>query len=129
MIQANELRLGNLIHFPYLGSNVEVIGIALKDDERLFIQTKLNNNSFFELPEKYNPIELTEEWLLRMGFEKRGLYYHFPNHDIFKLQQYKLNKAFWLRHSSESLDCVRINYVHQLQNLYFALTGEELIIK
>jgi hypothetical protein len=72
------------------------------------------------------PIPLTEEWLLKFGFEKRGIYYHFPKHDIFKLEQYKLKNAYWLRYYTESIDCVRINSVHELQNLYHALTGEEL---
>jgi hypothetical protein len=119
MIQANELRLGNLIHFPYLGSNVEVIGIALKDDARLFIQTKLNNNSFFELPEKYNPIELTEEWLIKFGFRRIDKYTFVINGIFIHMRK---------RGFVYSKNLI-VKTVHQLQNLYWCLTGKELIIK
>jgi hypothetical protein len=121
-MKANNFRLGNLV--MYDGRVFEIDTIAN-------VFPTLNTIEFGIGVVDWNniePIQLTEEWLLKFGFVKRGLYYHFPNHDIFKLQQHKLNNAFWLRHSSESLDCVRINYVYQLQNLYFALTGEELTI-
>lgn len=69
-----------------------------------------------------DPIELTEHWLLKFGFEKlnytylaKGLAVH--NHDIVSFYMlYEQNRTY-------------IKYVHQLQNLYFALTGEELKIK
>nr|DAG72856.1 MAG TPA: hypothetical protein [Caudoviricetes sp.] len=67
-------------------------------------------------------VELNEDWLLNLGFEKvnytfwaKGLAVH--NHDIVSFYMlYEQNRTY-------------IKYVHQLQNLYFALTGEELKIK
>ncbi len=55
----------------------------------------------------YKPIPLTEEWLVK--FEQKDL-------DLFILEI----EVNWN---------IKIKYVHQLQNLYFALTGEELTIK
>tara|TARA_R110000796_G_scaffold58965_5_gene135843 strand:+ start:3162 stop:3488 length:327 start_codon:yes stop_codon:yes gene_type:complete len=66
------------------------------------------------------PIPLTEEWLVKFGFENaeddgvigfNGLY-------------------FWDREDGYSLiiSGTPVKHVHQLQNLYFALTNEELTI-
>jgi hypothetical protein len=111
-MKATELRIGNLV---LIGKEVNIL--ELVDFADIY-----ENNTIIH----FEPIPLTEEWLLKMGFVYRGIYYHFPKNDIFKLEQYKLKNAYFLKHSKESLDSVRINYVHQLQNLYFALTGEEL---
>jgi hypothetical protein len=120
-MKASDFRVGNLINHEKFGI-CQVITIyqntydaSLDGERKLCFATK-----------ETQPIPLTEEWLLKFGFEKRGIYYHFPKHDIFKLEQYKLKNAYWLRYYTESIDCVRINSVHQLQNLYHALTGEEL---
>lgn len=79
------------------------------------------------------PIPLTDEWLLRLGFkEYKDFGYKTKQFDLVPLQgfSYNLNtkkvmimqkgdiQSHWLENE--------INYVHQLQNLYFALTGEEL---
>lgn len=72
-------------------------------------------------PEAYKPIELTEEWLLKLGFIidngwfKIGYLKLFPIRDLYYRAIVPITKD--------------IKYVHQLQNLYFALTGEELTIK
>ena len=81
-----------------------------------------------------NPIPLTPEWLERFGFitKIKGDDFH--------------DKALWKHPSTDYLYCESgcfvdnsgyygdycdigdIKHVHQLQNLYFALTGEELAI-
>jgi len=114
-MKPNELRIGNYVLYENPHSDRVVVQVKAVD-----FQIGTHN---------LHPIPLTEEWLVKFGFVYRGIYYHFPNNDIFKLEQYKLKNAYFLKHSTESLDSVRINYVHQLQNLIFALTGEELIIK
>ena len=57
---------------------------------------------------KIEPIPLTEEWLIRFGFKKDMVLLTNSDGDNFYLSDFK------------------IEYVHQLQNLYFALTGNEL---
>jgi hypothetical protein len=66
-------------------------------------------------------IPLTEEWLLKFGFEITD---NFQTKDRF--QTHKQDGIIWFEYG---YIVVELNYVHQLQNLYFALTGEELIIK
>lgn len=127
MIQANSLRIGNLVKMPFLGDvNLTVFGLAVKDDMSLFIQAKSGSDSnFFEKPDKYLPIPITEQWLLRLGFIihqsppvkafRKGLHFGFFDDDCFYFQ---LGKG---------MD-IEIKHIHQLQNLYFALTGKELIL-
>jgi hypothetical protein len=89
----------------------------------------------------FKPVPLTEEWLLKFGFKKWGrndlprtLSYEYGKIQIFPsnpfcdfigygFMHYKPNK-------NESTESARFKfqYVHQLQNLYFALTGEELTL-
>ncbi len=77
-------------------------------------------------------IPLTEEWLLKFGFEKvlnqykkitdvsKDTFNNIPFIILFLGNQFQYDD---LRFRTN------LKYVHQLQNLYFALTGEELNIK
>jgi len=67
------------------------------------------------------PIPLTEEWLLKFGFQKDSL-------NIYR-------KYLNIHRGVSYFECylggitVEVQFIHQLQNLYFALKGEELEIK
>lgn len=87
----------------------------------------------------YNPIPLTEEILLKCGFEYRFHQYTYKELSI-KLSEehflvfnmkngniYTTNNEEWELHSGVYL--YDINYLHQLQNLIYALTNQELNIK
>ncbi len=66
------------------------------------------------------PIPLTEEWLLKFGFKRHPNYsYWFCGRIILVID----NGVYFLCDVDMRID---IKYVHQLQNLYHALTGEEL---
>jgi hypothetical protein len=79
----------------------------------------------------YEPIPLTPEILEKAGF-KKGEPFYISHEDTFYLG----DRYFWVQHcfchktSHESAIVLAwwVKYVHQLQNLYFALTGEELEI-
>lgn len=92
-------------------------------------QQKNNKHSFSSI-NCARPIPLTEEWLLKLGFEKT-------------LNQYRIETNVNTRNGNNVpfiiLDIdgfeyddlrlqTKIKYVNHLQNLYFALTGEELTI-
>tara|TARA_B110000285_G_C15119691_1_gene616346 strand:- start:2073 stop:2405 length:333 start_codon:yes stop_codon:yes gene_type:complete len=106
-MKATELRVGNLfqwIEIASMGIGVDVI-------------TKDNHYTYEDFKE---PIPLTEEWLKRFGFEYSDLNGDSGLWKIPPFQIYgKCNQFIY----EYALD---VNYVHQLQNLYFALTGEEL---
>jgi hypothetical protein len=84
-----------------------------------------------DAPENFDaePIRITEEWLLKFGFK-----YDTDNDKLCK----SLHIDILSFRASEGHMCLEsqgyrtlykhIKYVHQLQNLYFALTGEEITI-
>lgn len=80
-------------------------------------------------PSNIYAIQLTEEWLLEFGFDLlfqtcyRGRYSNFTINGIWVY-------FFTDKNTVEFRDNdFKIKYVHQLQNVWFALTGEELTIK
>ena len=115
MIDPKELRIGNwtLVTKP----NGEQVAIEI-----MVVAPSMGKD--------YSPIPLTPEWLERLGFEKResGVCYEWWNginevtHDwLVSITEMKDNGQFFYRNGKHT-----IKYVHQLQNLFFALTGEEL---
>jgi hypothetical protein len=118
-MKATELRIGNWVRWNYEESsegNVYPVEYGYELDD-------IKNN-----PNIVNPIPLTEEWLLKFGFNKVSDIWEFWKNSGWDLRQHKLENKWWLFYNGQDLDCVRIDYVHQLQNLYFALTGEELTL-
>lgn len=91
-----------------------------------------SNNSLLD---NFKPIPLTEEWLLKFDFvkDRECFYKNFSNQGEFILFSNKtpvalanrIVKPFYFTCKT----IVELEYVHQLQNIYFALTGEELEIK
>jgi hypothetical protein len=123
-MNANELRIGNWYNW-YADSKYYQFQVEPKD----FTHGNMPN---------YEPIPLTEEWLLRFGFEKTegGGNWNFPLHEIFKDKNFfkvsKLDNYFyWYNQVDDDYYSYmhNIQHVHQLQNLYFALTNEELTLK
>lgn len=99
-MKASELRIGNYVKDPY-NNTIRLVSV---DKDASMIR----------------PIPLTEEWLLKFGFEKSGDHYNKWVDDV---------RAFILLNDFTLCDIdlkVEIKYVHQLQNLYFALTGKEI---
>lgn len=77
--------------------------------------------------DEISPIPLTEEWLLSFGFVE--------SQDIDTIFGLKLNdfwyiNEFQIRNKFNAILLeVELKYVHQLQNLYFALTRTHLTLK
>ena len=113
-MKAQDLRIGNLVMTDvekgsaFDGLNFVVGWSEIRDSEIL------GDNW------GYKPIPLTEEWLERFGFEYSDL-----NGDsgLWKIPPFQIYGKYNQFIYDYRLD---VNYVHQLQNLYFALTYEEL---
>ena len=126
-MKANELRIGNLIIGEYthdydrkeqLLCKVVVIDSVGETQHSIWV----DSNSSVETFDDFKPIPLTEDWLKRFGATK---YYNDTYHIAF-MWIIKIDNNTWeVRVNLDFLLC-DIQYVHQLQNLYFALTGEEL---
>ncbi len=117
-MKANELRIGNYVHMDMSIDDIEVVRLKIGDLALFAIEAR----------ELYS-IPLTEEWLLKFGFEWKGLISKGRYLTIFtpcgKALVFKDNYFIFAGVTIET----QIQYVHQLQNLYFALTREELKLK
>ena len=70
------------------------------------------------------PITLTEEWLLKFGYKK------WKHNNRWSLNKHLMYfKADGLLYYGSGYSRINIKHVHQLQNLYKALTNEDLKIK
>ena len=126
-MKATELRIGNLVGFVRPENTDEITGIFNGDNGEYLIKTKFLSG----IPiGDYQPIPLTEEWLIKAGFSKINL--EFANR--FVLCGICIYETFNMKHEREGFHAdvhvlVNLEHVHQLQNLYFALTGKELTFK
>jgi hypothetical protein len=113
-MKSNELKVGNWVYSNHDDEPFKVRGFdigALDDGMDC---------------ESMQPIPLTPEILEKAGFVL----------SVFPEITEAFHDAFTLVLEDKGWDCIRIlgksvfvNYVHELQNLYFALTGEELNIQ
>lgn len=107
-MKPNELRIGNFV-IDNLGGTLKIKGI---NTESVLSHIK--------------PIKLTDKWLIDFGFEKT----EWDNNNSFRkmVGNNDYTIVFYSNCICEIGDIIvkEINYVHQLQNLYFALTGNEL---
>lgn len=132
MIEPNELRIGNLVRKPKYGSVYKIVmflGIGhLQLDSPYF---KYQTDSFHDCSiDEIEGIPLTEEWLLKFRFNKKTVDgVHNDIFEWFKIQSEKGGFEYGFENYQLSIPNVRLHYVHQLQNLYFALTGKELEFK
>ena len=124
-MDAKELRIGNWVNHPDYGE----------------WQWEFSRSDYdaYQM-DAFSPIPLTEEWLVRFGFEKvisvtfkidltgvRTLEL------IIVLQHVRNIVALHDNYGKEQKEIIftrtPIQYIHQLQNLFFALKGEELTFK
>lgn len=135
MIKANELRIGNY----HKGNCLDITRAGLHS-------VSINGEHFSAISaygiylvehdkDVFNPIPLTAEWLERMDF------YRF-NADNSLIRDLADEEMYLNWHEGKmtlqgnggydengELPLTHIRFVHQLQNLYFTLTGQELTLK
>ena len=125
MINANELRIGNWV-LDENNNQVQCIGWLSG-----CIITFVDNVPVGKKDEKFSPIPLAPEILEKCGFVKQNYYIN----EVYGNANFKFKQ-----HADKSYDIeiigftdqginVSIYFLHQLQNIYYALTGEELTIK
>lgn len=106
-MKATELRIGN--YYDHCGEIKKVTVAVIEnvyDSERIWCK----------------PVELTKEILLDCGFRQLSKYTYvykgfFVKKDVLRFKVFcgKLQ--------------IEIKYLHQLQNIYFALKGKEIVLK
>jgi len=123
-MKASELRIGNLVYG--VSDRIETV-IGLTENTITAYVGKLSGSKMESSEKDYSPIPLSEKWLLKFGFIQTPLTY-----DREKLCisisgiQYDNGRTYF---NSWAILERQPKYVHELQNLYFSLTGEELMIQ
>ena len=126
-MDAKELRIGNWVN-AILPNKPWMV-----DDLVIYHMVKGNIQSVYDPSPVYEPIPLTPEILEKAGFEESqdGYYYNeeatFRIHDNLML----IDMAFFDSGNDRLYfqNIGDVEYLHQLQNLVYALTGEELTIE
>lgn len=139
-MKSNELRIGNWVQT----NNGHVLAISLIDSDPEIIAGHGSSDDYEGLRAlgSVKPIKLTEEWLIKFGFTGGqgslslgdGRYCYVSLRSIKFAGYIKEGKKI---HAPECYDYVsdgeyhhsKLRYVHQLQNLHFALEGTELKTK
>ena len=135
-MKANELRIGNKFQSPFGVETVFEIfdntdrGRLIQKGYEHIITCKENGNQY--KPIEIEPIPLTPEILEKCGFGKIEIELELGA--IFGIIKKGLHPLM-LKYNFLQASCfygfyygTKVEYLHQLQNLYFALTGEELEI-
>jgi hypothetical protein len=128
MIKENELRIGNYINSPYGGAS-EITEIGYEECG-YYIRPRGSHSGYY-IDSHCSPIPLTDRWLIKLGFnydtctrwfgiDTEDSYFHLRKKRggyvfIFCLDGVYREKIF--------------KSVHELQNFFYALYGEELTIK
>lgn len=127
-MKANELRIGNFCKWngPYFKEEAVIASLDLTE-----VSFKCGD---YGMVSEIEPIPLTEEWLEKLGFWSKykscnndWSYYGFTINQISDEDEdgneIPQEQIFYYQYMYD------IKYVHQLQNLYFALFEKELTIK
>jgi len=145
-MKAEELRIGNLVRIipidPTSQGAIRVIKVLNSYVDEVDLMTENGEPRLASIID-IEPIPITEEWLLRFRFIKK------PKTNIYLKPMFSIGEkilklmAVCLDDNSSTIaivdyyteteksDLLHLDYqfIHQLQNLFFALCGEELKIK
>lgn len=127
MIQPQELRIGNYVmcyseHVSTVTTLWESKIVTTKDFSCLSVSS-----------DEVSGIELTEEWLVKLGFE----YYKPLNHHRITIGDvwYSVNQKGYFSFvnlagdETATMPNTKVNSVHHLQNLFYSISGQELTTK
>ncbi|HFK5563485.1 TPA: hypothetical protein ACGZ9C_003154 [Elizabethkingia anophelis] len=116
-----ELRVGNYVYYADVLCKVE----GYTSDGYLYTNGATAPVSSFQ------PAELTEEWLLNLGFkkEREHVFWHVNEKIIFTVINYSTpDEVIFRIIVDERLISTKIKYVHHFQNIFFDLISEELML-
>lgn len=128
-MKANELRIGNLVNF--------------KGNQRVVYQIRksgcdfhIDGNDFHSYVwDAINPILITEEFLLKLSFEKcegrHGIYFKSPHDKQVRIYFYDGKWCIgYVSDNAKGFSTIgSFMHVHKLQNFHFEFVGKELELK
>lgn len=126
-MKANELRIGNWVC-------ADIVNEAGDESSEVYQLTYhalgILLNGLDVSKSMIHPIPLTEAWLSNFGFTLPDIHYliwYKKGFGPFRVL-FDIHLGHWQVGYSGGRVFRRIKYVHELQNIYFAITGEELIV-
>lgn len=115
-MKISEVRIGNFVHWKVTG----IMAIELEDFEFCYRKNKDQLDC--------TPIPLSLDWLNKFGFEN-GLQ-HVDGLGSIWYEWDIEDQCIYIKDDGGEIQAYhQIKFVHQLQNVFFALNGEELTIK
>ena len=116
-MKANELRIGNWCASPYEPKIFKVSAMHI-----LHLEEGMDSLSILGIP-------LTPEIFYNSGFDEKNTKWRklLKNGKVSIDMSHYGQTTFWYCYGNHGV--IGLDYVHQLQNLYFALTGKELNIE
>jgi len=130
-MKVKELRLGNLIKVNPR-ENQEGLLAILEIQKETVIGEMIDPRPGYHFRIKFDEIifiKLSEEWLEKFGFEKDQ-----TNYDLWRDLRKTMDFSFSPQRETLFVDKENfigkrpVEYVHDFQNLYFLLTGEEVSV-
>jgi hypothetical protein len=119
-MKTNELRIDNYIKLNSKVIKVTGVNLCQIDADELLD---------FTMEDYFEPIPLTEAWLLKFGFGKSDEHElcHNTNESFYFFYDTHLKRLeIDCGENGEIIELKHIDSVHHLQNLYYTLTGKEL---
>jgi hypothetical protein len=130
MLKNNDFRIGNFTYGIEQKPQAIRRVTSINEDNVYLIRIDGLHGDLGYTYDNINPIKLTEEWLIRLGVNE------VKSQEVLRInyvKYYKTDNKFdyclcYYFDDDGYVDNVfkEIKYVHELQNLYFALTGSEL---
>lgn len=124
-LKTTDLRIGNFVITP---RGVEKI-VEIHRNHLMFEPLRESPYVTYSI-DLVKPIPLTEEWLVKFGIKDLWI------KGSWKIVEDKMNGEHYgwgmlVRNSSRTkeIEFAYFKYVHELQNLFYAVVGEELTIK
>jgi hypothetical protein len=135
-LKCTDLRIGNYV-------NIEGDVVKVKEIYEKSIHYANSEYESFATEDFIQPIELTEEILVKIGFEVRKGYFNYSKvfgddgdycDSIYiyycpRLNHFKFTHNIVDKLDLQTMDLYNIKYIHQLQNSFFLLTGKELEVE
>lgn len=115
MIDTKDIRMGNLVLDKH-GKPSRVSEIA-----KTGIKVEGGPGTYRQYAGEFSPININAEWLIKLGLKMGGPNINATNFSIDGFGvSYHYDDSGYYSHNA------KLSFVHQIQNLYYALTGKEL---
>ena len=121
-MKTNELRIGNKLLLN--NKIITVLGVV---NNRVYFGDE--NSPCYNYITEFKPIPLTDEIFLKNGFRIDGIYFIIKIDEFCNLCYNRTDKNIYIgvEYNAGGTE-LEFEYLHQLQNLYFVLTNQELKI-